>query len=128
MNEPKVSYKCHDCAKQLSSTERPCSFCGSKQRDITLKLTDSLSIHDLLKTTAKKKINGKTKVTNIQKIGDSYFKETGRWHTLVRIIDKVEDRYYELIKDKETKEVIKYKNGKLSKHQGHGSAKYKKGK
>lgn len=125
MKESEVSYKCHDCGKQLSSKEMPCSSCGSTKRDIAMKVIDTIEIHDFLKTTTKKKINGKTKVTNIQKVGDSYFMETGRWHSLVRVIDRIKDWYYELIKDKKTEEIIRYENGKLSEHQGYGSAKYK---
>lgn len=125
MDEPEVTYKCHDCGKQLSPIERPCSLCGSMKRDIAMKITETLTIHEQLKATTKKKINGKNKITNIQKVGDSYFKKTGRWHSLVRVIDKVKDRYYELIKDKETGKVIMKKEGKLSDHQGYGSAKYK---
>ena len=69
-------YRCADCGKELLEDERPCSNCGSIARDISIELTDKLSISDNLfrvkvknpdipgtkyELTKKKKLSGKTK-------------------------------------------------------------------
>ncbi len=54
-----------------------------------------------------------------------YHKAPKRWNFLTRIIDRENDRYYELIKDGETDQIINETEEKLSDHQGHGSAKKK---
>jgi hypothetical protein len=58
-------------------------------------------------------------------VGDSFFHKTGRWSHLIRIFDKTTDIYYERIIDSATGEVILQREGKLTEHRGHGSAKKK---
>jgi hypothetical protein len=48
--------------------------------------------------------------------GDSFFRRTGRWHRLTRIIDRVRDWYFEHIVDAETGEVIRYRDEPLREH------------
>lgn len=94
-----------------------------KNRDIKIDLKDSFKIRDKVKTKSKAIIDGKTKIIHEQKIGDDYYKKTKKWNFLHRIIDRCNNKYYELIKDGKTGEVIIKTEEKLSEHQGHGSAK-----
>ena len=48
--------------------------------------------------------------------GESFFRRTGRWHDLTRIIDRVGRRYYKHIEDAETGEVIDHKDKPLPEH------------
>jgi hypothetical protein len=61
----------------------------------------------------------------IQKVGDSFFAFTRRWHRLQRIIDRRANHYYEHIEDAETGEVVRHVEEPLSEHQNPGSARDK---
>lgn len=121
-----ANYKCANCSIKLISGTTICPNCGSRNRDISLKVSDSVGIHDQTRVKTKRIVNGKTEIIHIQKIGDDYYRKTGKWNFLHRIIDKLQDYYYELIKDGETGEIVIEKTEKLSNHQGYGSAKLKK--
>jgi UDP-N-acetylenolpyruvoylglucosamine reductase len=87
-----------------------------------LEFKETIKIRNTLTVKRKNKSN---KVNYILKSGASFFKKTKTWHSLNRVIDKVNDVYKELILDSSGK-VIKNVKMKLTQHQGHGSAKYKK--
>ncbi len=123
---PKVSYQCLECNHKLTAKKTICPKCNTKKRKVYLKLRDSITIYNNLRTKTRKDIGGKTKITEEQKIGDDYHRKTKKWNFLHRIIDRLNDRYYEVIKDRNTGKVIEETEEKLSEHQGHGSAKYKK--
>jgi hypothetical protein len=57
--------------------------------------------------------------------GDDFHRNSQRWSTLSRTIDRQNDLYLEKIVDSETGEIIHYCSEPLSKHFGHGSAKLK---
>jgi RNA polymerase subunit RPABC4/transcription elongation factor Spt4 len=122
----RINYRCSECHYKLNKNQKKCPKCHSKKIDISLKLKDSFVIHNQIRTKLRKKIDGKNKVIQEQKLDDDYYKKTKKWNYLHRIIDYLNNRYYELIKDGKTGEVINRTDEKLSEHQDHGSAKYKK--
>lgn len=48
--------------------------------------------------------------------GDSFHRETVRWHRLTRTIDRPRDRYYEHVTDAETGAVVRHIDERLSDH------------
>ncbi len=58
--------------------------------------------------------------------GDDLHKNSGKWMDKVRLIDRRNDDYHEVITDPETGEKVHECHEPLSKHHGHGSAKSKK--
>jgi hypothetical protein len=62
---------------------------------------------------------------HVQKLGASFFRLTGRWHLLHRVIDRRNNRYYERIEDEETGEVVRLVEEPLTEHQGRGDARRK---
>lgn len=59
------------------------------------------------------------------KTGDDFWQKGQKWMKKLRIIDWLNNRYFEEIKDPETGQVIHKTDEPLSSHQGHGSAKTK---
>ncbi|GGC77821.1 hypothetical protein GCM10011382_04710 [Vreelandella lutescens] len=57
--------------------------------------------------------------------GDDLRKSDGKWMQKSRVIDKSKDKYVEKVIDPETGEVVHLCKEPLSKHFGHGSAKFK---
>src|SRR5262245_37694488 len=66
---------------------------------------------------------GKRRVPGEQFVGDHYHEKSKKWNTKVRIIDRVNDWYYEEVRDGDTGTVIHLCDEPLSEHYGHGSAK-----
>ena len=84
----------------------------------------SLSFHKKLKSVVRRA--GKKEPSIEQVHGDDLHRDTGKLMHLTRIIDRENNRYHEVIKDKETDKVLHECEEPLSKHQGHGAAKTKK--
>ncbi len=116
---------CSQCGKNLKKNENFCKSCGNKSKNIFMKFTDSLCLSGQTRSKCKKRVNGKQKVVYEQKIGDDFYHKRKSWSFLNRIIDRTNDIYYEFVLNKKAGIFIE-KKGKLSKHQGYGSAKYKK--
>lgn len=53
--------------------------------------------------------------------GDDLFRKTNTWHTIDRVIDRLNDRYYELITDPTTGGVVRHCEEPLSHHVGRGT-------
>jgi hypothetical protein len=54
--------------------------------------------------------------------GDDMHRKTGLWSHLVRVIDRVNNRYKEEIRNAETEEVLRSVDEPLSDHKNRGSA------
>ncbi|HEX9606066.1 MAG TPA: hypothetical protein VF962_02455, partial [Gemmatimonadaceae bacterium] len=54
--------------------------------------------------------------------GDSLYRKSGKWNTIVRVIDKENDRYSEIVKDPDTGKIVWHEDEPLSAHRRHGSA------
>ena len=59
------------------------------------------------------------------KSGADLHRASGRWMQRDLVIDRENDRYYEIVVDSETGEVIRTCEESLSQHRDHGSAKKK---
>lgn len=60
------------------------------------------------------------------KVGEEVFRKNGKWVNRSVRVDRDNDKYSEVVEDKETKEIIHQCEEPLSKHTGHGTAKGKK--
>jgi hypothetical protein len=121
---PSIETFCQDCGKKLNILKKECPYCNSKLKHTRLHLKDKMTIREQLRSKNRKKIAGKNKVVFEEIIGDDY--HTEEWNFLHRIIDRINDRYYKLVKYGKTDLVIRKTDGKLSEHQGYGSVKWKK--
>ncbi len=116
-------YKCKKCGHELKKDEIPCPKCGCKSRAISIEIIEKIEIHD--------KIEGKAKHKNCKKpfnefiSGDDLYRKSGKWYHKERNIDRENNKYREIIKDKKTGKVIHRCEEPLSKHTGHGSDKKK---
>jgi hypothetical protein len=60
-----------------------------------------------------------------QVTGDDQHKKSGKWMVLLRVIDRENNWYYEVVKDPETSEIIHESSEPLSEHTKHGFDMYK---
>lgn len=51
-----------------------------------------------------------------------WFRKLGRWHVVTRVINRRDDKYEEVIVDRESNTLIRQVSEPLSEHRGHGSA------
>ncbi|HEX3095731.1 MAG TPA: zinc ribbon domain-containing protein [Patescibacteria group bacterium] len=121
---------CADCGTELEDDSakqyddrRPCPKCFSKKRSFHVTVNEEVTIREMLHTKAKRQ--GEKKPFMEQKSGDDLFRKTGKWMKLLRIFDRDNDSYKELITDPKTGEIIHQKDEPLSQHRGYGSAKKK---
>ena len=124
MTETMKEICCKDCGQKISDCDKFCPNCGSKKRLTKLKLEGELELH--------KQVKGKEKENNTKEpvkeftVGDDLHRKSGKWHNKERYIDRKNDSYIEIIKDKNTGKIIHKCEEPLSKHKGHGSDKHKK--
>jgi len=52
--------------------------------------------------------------------GDSYHRDSARWHRLIRVIDRVRNWYYEHVTDRETGNLVRHVEEPLSNHRSRG--------
>jgi hypothetical protein len=75
---------------------------------------------------AMKARHGKSKPFLEQDAGDSFHRNTGKWTTLQRVIDRAGNWYSETVTDPGTGETIHKCEEPLDQHRGHGAAKVQK--
>jgi hypothetical protein len=92
------------------------------QHRVSIEEKINLEHHD--KTRSKYR-DGGPKVVRERTEGADFFRKTGKWSVVDRLIDWLRDRYTETIWDKETGQIIHHCDEPLSEHRGHGSAKKK---
>ncbi len=80
-------------------------------------------MHDQIKGKVKRK--GVKKPVQEFKVGDNLHRKSGKWYHREMYIDRENNYYREIVKDKTTGEIIHKCEEPLSKHRGHGSAKNK---
>lgn len=119
-----VEIYCKDCGQKLSESNKICQNCGSNKRNIVLKIEEKIEIHEQIKGKVKEK--GAKKPVQEFKAGYDLHRESGKWHHREMNIDRKNDSYKEIVKDKTTGKIIHKCEEPLSKHIGHGSAKHKK--
>ncbi len=102
----------------------PCPSCGSTARIFQVTIHDSLMMKAKLGMKAKHSSRGKPFIEEVT--GDDLYRKTNKWMNLSRVYDHEKDLYKEIITDPITGEVVHECIEPLSKHTGHGTAKYKK--
>lgn len=118
--------KCRDCDNTIETKTdiKKCPKCGSKEITYLLNFNDKININNSIK--GKSKIQGKKKPVKDFYFGDEYSKSRHKYVDKTRIIDRENDKYVEIVKDKESNEIIHECQEHLTEHFGHGSAKFKK--
>lgn len=134
MSEEDRKIYCLECGAKLdnsfleSENRKPCPECGSKKRDIKLNVHENISTHESVgikgKSPEYKSKNHKYAIEI--KMEDSYRRDSKEWCDLEQVYDRKNDYHKEKIIGQKTGTVYKNKEGKLSDHHGHGSAKKKK--
>lgn len=116
---------CLNCKAILyeSSEElrQPCPVCGGISRLCPESVEDTLYVFDGLRMKGKR--GGVGRPYFDVRSGASYFRATGQWHHLERLIDHENDRYVETIRVLLTGELLSHVDEPLSEHLGHGSDK-----
>ncbi|MCH7528171.1 MAG: zinc ribbon domain-containing protein [Candidatus Marinimicrobia bacterium] len=120
--------ECDDCGEildepmdQSGTDQMPCPNCESLQPHVRLSFSETLPLHEKHELKIRGPEGGKPRYESVQ--GDDLHRKSGRWMQLKRIIDRVNNRYQEIITDPETGEVVHKNEEPLSEHRGHGSAK-----
>ena len=114
---------CKDYGKRLTKEDKICPNCESKKKHIKLIFEEKIELHDQIKGKVKKQ--GVRKPIKEFKVGDDFHHKSGKWYHREMYIDRENNQYKEIVKDKTTGEVIHECREPLSKHRGHGSAKRK---
>lgn len=99
----------------------PCGACGSPLKEVSIEVEDNLRLYEQVRSKAKDQKGGRPFLETVA--GDDLHRKTGTWNKLTRVIDRRNDRYYELILDPATGAVIRECEEPLSHHVGRGSAK-----
>ena len=124
---------CSDCETVVNelADERdrsPCPKCGSMRRTIHLQLSDTIDfpITEMLDMKVKKPSLPSDKKLRIHmKSGQELSFRLGRHVNKEWVMDRENDRYFELVIDPLTGDVLRHCDEPLSVHQGHGTAKFK---
>ena len=120
------SFQCAVCEAVLidddeSGTDRsPCPACGSTRRLFHQDLQAVLTLYGLVEL--KHKRPGFKKPIHEQVAGAQFTHSTGRFSDKLRVIDRLNDRYYERITDLKTGKVLHERDEPLSHHYGRGAA------
>ena len=132
-NEESRIIKCKDCGEQLPQEfvtikeKEDCPNCGSRSRNIELDLIGTFNVNDSVK--GKKKnpnFNSKRNPRYEFFQGDDFSYSDQKWMKKTRVIDKDNDKYFEVVVDPDTNEQVYLCEEPLSKHTGRGSDKYNK--
>src|SRR5204863_9452519 len=99
----------------------PCPQCGSMRRTFAVSLGGSITPRAFLRGRALHP--GLRKWFAQIENGSSFFRKTGRWYRLERLVDRARNWYREHITDSETSRVVRHVEEPLTDHTGRGSAK-----
>ena len=112
----------HEVVGEVPPAREPCPVCGSMTQVTDQDLEATVTMRSHLAMSAKPP---KGKPFMLQKVGDSFYRLTGRWHRLHQVIDRRGNRYYKRVEDAETGELVRLVDEPLPEHQGRGSARDK---
>jgi len=119
--------RCGSCGAELSgpaststNERKDCPFCGSRSRLFSIALSGIGKARSMLRLKGRRAKGGKPFIE--QKVGDDLHRKSGRWMRLERLIDRVKNWYREIVKDRETGEILDRCEEPLDQHRGHGAA------
>ena len=119
--------KCGSCGLELdesynSFVQKPCPTCGSLLRIVSLSGSFSCGPPAMYTKLGWWDRAPKSQALQWGVRGDDLYRRSGRWSVVVRTFDRIRDWYFEHITDKETGQVLRHTEEKLSEHD-HGSRK-----
>lgn len=98
-----------------------CPVCGGVARSIAVRIDDGIRFHDGHRAKAYRA--GSSEFFLDARSGPSYYRVGAEWHHVVRVIDRENDRYTELVRVLSTGEIIREIDEPLSQHTGRGGSK-----
>jgi hypothetical protein len=101
----------------------PCPSCGSMARVYEMQFSGELGFRSTLRAKARHGLVGKIKPFFKLLTGHSFWKSGGKWVHREKVEDGENDRYFELVVDPDSGQVVHRCEEPLSEHRGHGSAK-----
>jgi DNA-directed RNA polymerase subunit RPC12/RpoP len=129
----KKEVKCGDCGLTIEEDSGiavedrlPCPTCGSFKRAFHVTIHDTCTIREKIGRKSRHAVEGKPFIEQVQ--GSDLHQKSGKWMNLVRIIDRGNDSYHEVVTNPETGEIIHECKEPLSQHVGHGTARNKESK
>lgn len=129
MNQQNLQIKCTKCGKTYEAESYKgikCQFCGAPLKMVAV-VKDEIDVEGMIDTVfidAIDKENGKKKrdykvVEGMY--GAEYCESRDKCIHKERLIDRVNDKYYEKVVDPDNNEVMRYCEESLTEHYGHGS-------
>jgi predicted RNA-binding Zn-ribbon protein involved in translation (DUF1610 family) len=113
------NWTCSQCGKLIENAalepRQPCPHCGSIARTAHESVHETITSNVYLKTHSKHREGGRKVVREVYE-GDDLHRNTGKWNLLRRVIDRMNDWYDEVIRDRHTNEIIHEKHEPLSEH------------
>lgn len=113
---------CHKCGHLLDFAGEICPCCGSR----LVRLDESIKVLDGIELKKKNRniFTSKKRKNIYEEFSDNWevFRKTGELQHTVRIVDRLNDQYYEHIEFPDRKAIL-HKEEPLHEHYGHGSAK-----
>lgn len=101
----------------------PCPACGSVKRIIHKEVADVMQLYDSIRLRQQEPGTKKPVLDHFS--GFDLTHKTGQFSEKIRIIDRKNDSYYEMVRDPKTGAILHECSEALSQHFGHGSAKFK---
>lgn len=126
--EARRHVRCSNCDRDLDPdharmVDQPCPHCGSKELSIEVHVEDRMELREMFCYKIKDPaFNSKHNPRREFKSGD-VLSADGKCRHHERLIDKENDKYVEVVKDRATGEVVHQCKEPLTAHRGHGSAK-----
>lgn len=124
--------RCDNCGQILeeppglnTEDKKPCPICGSTSRRYGIDVNEEVVPREKLRLKAKHTKKKKEKERPYCEIvtGDDLQRSTGIWMRIERIIDRIRDKYREIVTEPKTGKIVHHCEEPLSDHQQHGSAK-----
>jgi hypothetical protein len=112
---------CSDCGCELSELTCVCTKCGSKKKTFHLSVYEKITVREGVGMKVKRLGEKKPYFESLNI--PSLFVRINKIVNRIRIIDRENDRYKEVVSQYEDGEIIHECDEKLSDHKGHGSAK-----
>lgn len=131
MSESTDTIECADCTAEVDARgdtpeqHMPCEKCGSTKRNHHISILESVVARDGIGVKAKRAGEKRPYIEDLA--GPDHSRSREKFVHRERVIDRDNDRYFEKITDYDSGEVIHHCEEPLSRHQGHGNAKPKKG-
>ena len=104
-----------EAVERPNEPRRACPKCGSTARTANVSITETANAQVFMKTHTKHREGGK-KVVREEIAGDDFYRKTGKWSIMRRLIDRANDLYQEIFRDRDTGAVIHEKSERLSDH------------